>query len=172
MQKLCNLPAVDLEFLSSIFYFITLKCPVKTEYQWCYYGTDDIFFNRISQPFFFSKNNVIDKNKHSLCAEISTQTSSSIFKNPAALQSKIIDDLVAAKVINSAADISNINFLSIENTYPIYKKNYKEELAKLLNDINKFSNIFLLGRCGKFWYNNMDHSIKDAFDTVAAVIAE
>ena len=44
-------------------------------------------------------------------------------------------------------------------TYPIYKLNYFGELTRNLRELAAFKNMLLAGRCGRFWYNNMDHSI-------------
>jgi hypothetical protein len=44
-------------------------------------------------------------------------------------------------------------------TYPIYKLNYLGELARNLRALAAFRNLLPAGRCGRFWYNNMDHSI-------------
>ncbi len=44
-------------------------------------------------------------------------------------------------------------------TYPIYKLNYMQELTRNLRELGRYSNLLLAGRCGRFWYNNMDHSI-------------
>jgi len=44
-------------------------------------------------------------------------------------------------------------------TYPIYKLNYLGELTRNLKALAAYSNLLLAGRCGRFWYNNMDHSI-------------
>ena len=34
-----------------------------------------------------------------------------------------------------------------------------KELTRNLRDLSQYSNLLLSGRCGRFWYNNMDHSI-------------
>ena len=45
-------------------------------------------------------------------------------------------------------------------TYPIYKLNYLQELQNSkLKELGTYANLLLAGRCGRFWYNNMDHSI-------------
>ena len=41
----------------------------------------------------------------------------------------------------------------------IYKLNYLGELTRNLKALAAYSNLLLAGRCGRFWYNNMDHSI-------------
>jgi hypothetical protein len=47
----------------------------------------------------------------------------------------------------------------VPSTYPIYKLNYLDELTRTLRAVAQWSNLLLAGRTGRFWYNNMDHSI-------------
>ncbi|HOK50655.1 MAG TPA: hypothetical protein PLF75_02080 [Bacteroidales bacterium] len=155
---------IDLEFLSSIFYNIILKNKVNFEYQWCYYGSDDIFFNRISMPHSFSDNNLKKSDNHTLCVELAAKENTAIFNNPDTAIIKITEDLVKAKVINSINEVDDIKIIPIKNTYPIYKKNYRTELNKARKKLAHLKNLVLLGRSTEFWYNNMDHSIKKAID--------
>ncbi|MGE3179033.1 MAG: hypothetical protein AB7O32_16300, partial [Vicinamibacterales bacterium] len=39
------------------------------------------------------------------------------------------------------------------------KMNYLTELSRGLQALGQYSNLLLAGRSGRFWYNNMDHSI-------------
>ena len=53
----------------------------------------------------------------------------------------------------------------------MYKIDYRTELRYIFDDIyNKVDNLSLAGRNGLFWYNNMDHSIENAFDTSENII--
>jgi hypothetical protein len=66
---------------------------------------------------------------------------------------------VRTEMIGSAADIERVHVERVPFTYPIYKLNYMQELTRNLRDLGQYSNLLLAGRCGRFWYNNMDHSI-------------
>lgn len=55
--------------------------------------------------------------------------------------------------------ILEIKFIPINNCYPIYDISYKEHLKKIKLFLDKFENIFAIGRYGSFKYNNQDHSI-------------
>ena len=55
--------------------------------------------------------------------------------------------------------ILEIKIVPINNCYPIYDISYKEHLKKIKIFLNKFENIFAIGRYGSFKYNNQDHSI-------------
>ena len=75
------------------------------------------------------------------------------------LRQPVIDDLVRTGMIASAADIERVHLERVPFTYPIYKLNYMQELTRNLRELGQYSNLLLAGRCGRFWYNNMDHSI-------------
>lgn len=164
LMNLLDIQNINLEFLSSVFYNVILKSNVLLEYQWCYYGSNDIFFNRISMPHTFSENNLNSYKKQTLCIEIAAADNTVIFNNPDSVLIKIIDDMVKAKVIDSVNDIDDVNIVPVKNTYPIYKKNYLSEMQNAKKRLTGINNLTLLGRSGEFWYNNMDHSIKNALE--------
>ena len=62
-------------------------------------------------------------------------------------------------MIGAASDIERVHVERVPYTYPIYKLNYMQELTRNLRELGQYSNLLLAGRCGRFWYNNMDHSI-------------
>jgi protoporphyrinogen oxidase len=63
--------------------------------------------------------------------------------------------------IKNSKDILDIKINSIQDTYPIYHKQYKVAFNTVLKSVKSFSkNIHLLGRSGAYWYNNSDHSIR------------
>lgn len=54
--------------------------------------------------------------------------------------------------------------------YPLYDENYKTHLKIVLDYLNKFSNLFLMGRNGLHRYNNMDLAMISAMDAVEKVL--
>jgi hypothetical protein len=72
---------------------------------------------------------------------------------------RIVDDLVRTGMIDKRADVERVHVERVPFTYPIYKLNYLRQLTRNLRELGQFSNLLLAGRCGRFWYNNMDHSI-------------
>lgn len=55
-------------------------------------------------------------------------------------------------------DVEFVDWRLVRETYPVYDRTYRERLASVAPP----ENLTLLGRCGSFWYNNMDHSISQA----------
>jgi len=163
LYRLCYGDSLDLEYLSSVIYNVIIDHTPLQDFQWCYFGTDDILFNRVSIPLHFSPYNVPEKG-HGICVELSTKMGNFMWKNPQFKIDRIIQHLIAGRLVLDEREILDIFPEKIEYTYPIYKVNYREELKKGMGRLQQISNLHLLGRCGAFWYNNMDHSIAMALE--------
>ncbi|MEG0977311.1 MAG: hypothetical protein RSF02_02025, partial [Bacilli bacterium] len=60
------------------------------------------------------------------------------------------------------------NRIKVKKAYPAYFGTYKEfDIVK--NYLNSFTNLYCIGRNGQHRYNNMDHSMLTAFETVKAI---
>ncbi|MBQ7568800.1 hypothetical protein IJT17_08350, partial [bacterium] len=75
---------------------------------------------------------------------------------------RITEEMVRVKIVSSAQQITGIRCERVPNAYPIYHLNYRQELERNDRGLSTWNNVRLLGRTGKFWYNNMDHSIENA----------
>ncbi|MCE1246171.1 MAG: FAD-dependent oxidoreductase [Firmicutes bacterium] len=156
---------VGLQYLALVIYNIEMEEPPLQNYQWCYFGNKEILFSRATNPAQFD-NNLIPPGKGSLCMEITCKPGSEIWKNPEALNEQIVEQLVSTRSIRSKDVVRKIHTERIPDTYPVYDINYLEKLSVVREKLRVFHNLFLCGRTGLFWYNNMDHSIENAFTVV------
>lgn len=152
-----EIDGIGLEYLSTIFYNFEINKPLKREYQWTYYGGDEIF-SRVSAPAAFAATTA-PPGKSGLCVEFTCREGDERWRQPERYTDAIVADLVRTQTIDSARDIERVHIEPVPNTYPIYKLNYLGELKRNLHALGRYSNLLLAGRCGRFWYNNMDHSI-------------
>jgi protoporphyrinogen oxidase len=157
LNGLLGVTNVDLEYLSTIFLNFEIGKPPRHDYQWTYFGGDEIF-SRVTAPEAFLPSTV-PPGKSGLCVEVTCRQGDARWQNPESLRQPVIDDLVRTGMIASAADIERVHIERVPFTYPIYKLNYMQELTRNLRELGQYSNLLLAGRCGRFWYNNMDHSI-------------
>ena len=157
LNTLLNVKGVDLEYLSTIFLNFEIGKPPRLDYQWTYFGGDEIF-SRVTAPEAFLPSTV-PPGKSGLCVEVTCRQGDARWQNPDSLRQPVIDDLVRTAMIGSAADVERVHIERVPFTYPIYKLNYMQELTRNLRELGQYSNLLLAGRCGRFWYNNMDHSI-------------
>jgi protoporphyrinogen oxidase len=79
-----------------------------------------------------------------------------------------IDDLAAIDVINKK-DVLDGTIIRMKKTYPAYFGSYNE-FSVIQEYINRFENLFLIGRNGMHRYNNQDHSMLTAMTAVENII--
>jgi len=143
-----------LKFRSHISLFITIDKPSIFPDQWIYFPDKDIPFGRIMEPKNFSKKMSPDK-KTSLLIEFFCWENGKIWDS-----SK--EDLVEISV----KWLEKFNFIKKSEVidsfihkekyaYPVYDLDYKENLGKIKNYLNRFDNLQLIGR-----YNNQDHALE------------
>jgi protoporphyrinogen oxidase len=82
------------------------------------------------------------------------------WKNPEHYTQAIVADLVRTRTIDSAADVERVHIEPVPDTYPIYTLNYLAELTRNLRALERYANLLLAGRCGRFWYNNITRSAR------------
>lgn len=79
-----------------------------------------------------------------------------------------IEELIKISIIERE-DVLDSTILRIPNTYPAYFGSYDQfDLVK--EYINKYSNLYLIGRNGMHKYNNQDHSMLTAMTAVENII--
>ena len=156
-----DLPTPDLRYLGLLLYNVCAECDVPRNYQWCYYGAKHLVFNRISIPKFFSPT-TSPPGTTGLCVELTCMEGDERWHHAERLTDWVVDDLVRVGMIPNRKAVSDVYVERIPDSYPIYHKEYPEELQKARNALSTFDNFHLAGRTGMFWYNNMDHSIENA----------
>lgn len=164
--KLLDIPT-NLKYRNLIIFNCIIKKIDKkyaiNNYQWCYFGDKNIKLNRTSKPLLFSKYN-ISSDYDSVCVEVSCSYNDSFWSNPDDLKDKIISELIKLHIISSTDDVINIFAEKIENVYPVYTLEFDSDLALVKNKLSQTNNLYLAGRSGLFWYNNMDDSIENGLN--------
>ncbi len=80
-----------------------------------------------------------------------------------------IREMVQMKLIDSESDVLDFHVERVKKAYPAYFDTY-EHMDDLRNYINTIPNLFCVGRNGQHRYNNIDHSMCTAFETVKNII--
>ena len=107
--------------------------------------------------------------RHGLCLEVVCQDDDDLWENPEQLHRDLSYDLVRVGLVARRDDIVSIHVERIPEVYPIYVLDYPSRLRRAIQGVSEIANLRLLGRTGTFWYNNMDHSIRQAMDLAAAM---
>ncbi|GDX81074.1 hypothetical protein LBMAG42_28850 [Deltaproteobacteria bacterium] len=167
-----GLEAPDLPYLSTLFYNVMVEESVKKEYQWCYYGADDIVFSRVSTPKYFAHDTVPHMGATGLCVEVTCREGDERWVHAERLTDWVVDDLIKVGMISSRRKVHDVRVERVPNTYPIYHTRYPVELERTRKALAKYENLQLAGRTGMFWYNNMDHSIENAMQLTRKLLRE
>ncbi|MDP8247239.1 MAG: FAD-dependent oxidoreductase [Candidatus Tritonobacter lacicola] len=169
---LCQLMDIEepaLKYLSALLYNVMIEGEPPLGYQWCYYGQEEIVFNRISIPLNFSPATA-PEGKTGINLEVTCMEGDRVWNDPGKLLDKVKEDMVKVGLVHGPGAILDVRVEKIINVYPIYELDYLSPVTRILNHLSYMHNILLLGRTGTFWYNNMDHSIRAGMDCAEDVI--
>ena len=75
-------------------------------------------------------------------------------------------------LVKKPMDVKRVHIERIRDAYPVYEIDYLRKLDLFFKLAGRFKNLYLAGRTGKFWYNNMDHSIEDAKELATRLLGE
>jgi protoporphyrinogen oxidase len=145
-----------LRFIHTVVYNVALRARRSLPYQWCYFGDPGICFSRLSVPRNFDPS-MVPGGADGITAEITCTGDEVFWSDPAVMLPALIRDLERV----GAAREEDILFVMperVRETYPVYTLDYRERLE----GVRPPAGLKLIGRCGSFWYNNMDHSISQA----------
>ena len=162
----------NLPYLGMLLYNVCADCEVPRNYQWCYYGAQDLVFNRISIPKEFSLATVPDPKATGLNVEVTCMKGDERWRHAERLTDWVVDDLVKVGLLPNRRVVHDVFVERVEDSYPIYHKTYPVELEVARAGLTPFANLHLAGRTGLFWYNNMDHSIENAMQLCTKLLRE
>ena len=148
----------------TVYIAINKKSVLPKKTHWIYYASENIIFNRISEPKSMSK--YVTKNqKHTyLSAEITYSKNDNIDKiKSSTLYKKVVDDLVKTNLIKKE-NVLGVSENKEDFVYPVQFKDYKYELKKTKFEVSKYNNLFTLGSSGEFDYADSQILYLKCFD--------
>ena len=155
-------PSSKLEYLGLLLFNVMVKEEAPRDYQWCYYGETSLLINRVSTPKFLSPD-TCPPDTVGYCCEVTCMVGDERWQSGERLTDWILDDLIKVGMLKDRRNVIDVRLERLPCSYPIYDSTYPEELAATRKALSQFSNLHLAGRTGLFWYNNMDHSMENAF---------
>ncbi len=164
-------PVPDLKYLDLLLYNVIVREESPRDYQWCYYGQTDLLINRVSIPRYFSPKTA-PPGVTGFCCEVTCMRGDQRWRHAERLSDWVIDDLVRVGLIKERSNVIDVRVERVPDSYPIYHKDYPRELDKARSALGQFSNLRLAGRTGLFWYNNMDHSMENAFQLTRRMLRD
>lgn len=168
--RLLDLPAPDLTYLALVLYNVELSRPpaLPQPFQWCYYGQKDIVFNRITVPSAFSPG-LTPSGRGSVIVEVTCREADEVWQHPEQLRERVADDLMRTGVVREPQDVTGMHIERVPDAYPVYHLGFGQVVEHTKQALSAYENFHLAGRCGLFWYNNMDNSIEQAQELAGAI---
>jgi len=81
-----------------------------------------------------------------------------------------ISEMVKMKLIDSESDVIDYHVERVKKAYPAYFDTY-EHMDELRQYLDSVPNLYCVGRNGQHRYNNIDHSMCTAFETVNNILS-
>lgn len=161
-----------LHYMSTVLFNYVTRKRVEPEFQWCYFGDKAMEASRACLPRCFNSA-LVPEGKEGICVEISCSEDAAAWRDPARLDCVVETFLLHANMLRSLEDIEDYHVEHIHDTYPLYVLNYPRKLRGMFAWAHdSWDNLSLLGRCGRFWYNNMDHSIEASLTVADHFLAD
>lgn len=149
----------NLRHRSQVYLFITLDKDSITKDQWIYFPNKEIPFGRSSEMKNFSAT-MSPEGKTSIFVEFFCNENDEIWNmDKAKLSDLTISQFEKMKFFN-IKEVRNTYLIKKKNVYPVYDLDYEKYLKIVKNELDKFKNLFYIGRPGRFRYNNQDHSLE------------
>ena len=135
---------------------------------WLYYDSDQVLFNRISEPKTMAPN-VAPHNKTVLVAEVTYSKGDAVDRlSDQNFLNQIIGDLEKVNLINKCDVYASLSHKE-DFVYPIQDKEYQKELTKTRSILNRYPQLYSLGTGGDFNYADSQILFHMAFDTVSNI---
>ena len=84
-------------------------------------------------------------------------------------KNKAIKELIAMDILEAEADVLDFHVEKVKKAYPAYFDTYSQ-FDEIKSFLDKFENLYCIGRNGQHRYNNMDHSMETAMVCVNNII--
>ncbi len=168
LKQMVSPQVQDVHYLNTIFYNIVCRQEGvgQQKAQWIYVSRGDSLISRITCMKEFAPNTCKEGYYNVICELTDSKTKPVYMHDPRAYIDGILNELQHMRFIKDRRWVEAVHIEPVVDTYPIYHRRYIQDFGQTAAAIKKFSKrIHLLGRCGAFWYNNSDHSIRFAMET-------
>jgi protoporphyrinogen oxidase len=162
-----------LPYLNTVFYNVVCRAADarRRGAQWIYVSNGDTLVSRLTCMNEFAPYTCPPGYYNFICEVTDSQRDPLYFRNPQEFTDVVLDELVKMRFLNTGNGVEAVHINPVVDTYPIYHRGYLKQFGLAAARAKAFSKrVRLLGRSGAFWYNNSDHSIRFAMETVRALL--
>jgi protoporphyrinogen oxidase len=151
--------AKELRYRSTIIVAIMIDRDKATDLTWIYFPEKKIPFGRIHEPKNWSKS-MAPPGKTTIVAEYFCFENDDTWKKKdhelVISTIKTLDGLGFIK----KEEVLDSSVIRIRKAYPLFEVGYKEKYDRIIEYLQGFENLQIIGRGGMFKYYNMDHAIE------------
>jgi len=137
---------------------------------WIYIQEPDVLVGRLQIFNNWSPHMVADSSKVWIGLEYFCYESDELWKMPDAEIAKFAVGEIEKIGILRASDVRDAHVVRVPKTYPAYFGTY-DRFDEVVKYMDRFKNLFLVGRNGMHKYNNQDHSMLTAMTAVDNIVA-
>ena len=156
-----------LKYLCLVIVFIITKKKNVLNCQYCYFINRP--YNRITELNKFSEK-TSPQDENLLSIEISCHNNDEIWNFS---KQKIFDTCMKSIKEDGFLDNNDIidyKVFKVPDVYPIFKKDYYENLNEVNIFLKKIKNFYSIGRQGQFYYGDIDQMARFGFDTATEIM--
>jgi len=159
----------NLEYLCLVLVYIITKKKDVLNCQYCYFI--DKPYNRITEMNYFSEK-TSPEDENILSIEISCHHNDEMWNSSEKeIYDLCIDSITKDNILNKD-DVIDYKIIKVPNVYPIYRKDYNNNLTEVNAFINKTKNFYSIGRQGQFYYGDIDQMTRFGFDTATDIMSK
>jgi protoporphyrinogen oxidase len=151
--------AQDLKFRNTVLVYLLIEGRDHFKDNWIYVHSPKVDFGRVTNFNNWSLEGNTDKDTTVLCLEYWCNDQDPLWISPdISLIENATMGLEESGIVTGAKVLAGAVY-RVPKSYPIFKLDYKKNLATLTEYLAQFPSICSIGRNGSFSYNNQDHSI-------------
>ncbi len=160
-----------LKFRSHVSLFITLDKDRVTDNQWIYFPDRNVPFGRVMEPRNWSAA-MAPVNKTSLLVEFFCWHNDEVWNASAeALAALALPELEKSGLVRKR-EVRRYFVHRERYAYPVYDLQYQSRVEILKEYFAGFRNLRLIGRGGRFRYNNMDHAMETGILAAKSILED
>jgi len=162
--------ASKLRYRDLVILFIRINASKVTGDSWIYFPDESVPFSRWHEPRNWSQAMVPDGRHSSLVIEFFANQGDRFWNAP-------VEDLLDL-VLNTGrrlgllegSEIGKAEKVFVPHAYPVWRVGYREPLELILDYLDRFQNLSLIGRNGRFYYCTIDESLISGFAAAAGFL--
>jgi protoporphyrinogen oxidase len=165
LAKLCGSKVAKIKYMHSIFCYVFLNEKFYPDFDCCYYADRDICFQRLTINSEYTQDVILDDKIKSVgCFELSTRNLDQLKDSEHQTYIKnVIQDAIRIGLFKKE-NIIDSKIICCPYSYPVFENGYREEIESVIAEMKYIKNLHIVGRQGRFSYENVDLIIKEAIN--------